>query len=454
MNTDLATAAVALLIETGLAGCAAILLVLTLRRPVRSTFGADLGYALWLLVPLALLAVLVPAGTRPDAMQAVTVTVRALPEAIARPADTPALASPAGIILVVWLIGASAMAARLIQQQRRFLAGLGPIHTDAPGLLRAGSSAGLPAVIGIVRQHIVLPHDFETRFDAEQRALVLHHERIHIARHDTRINALVAVLRCLHWFNPLLHGAVARFRHDQELSCDAQVIACRPSARRRYGEAMLQTQLSDAALPLGCHWSGFERTPLFPLKERIAMLKSPVPSIARRRTGTTLVAALASLIAVSAAAVDVGNTTPHASEDVSYRRMAPPEYPSDALARREHGQVVLKVLVATDGSASQIELESSSGSESIDTAAITAVKTWQFNPGSHNGSPVTGWVLVPINFELNAPNGQESPATPEEADHDAGTATDHAATRNAPDSADTNSETTALDSIYIRPAGD
>ena len=40
------------LLQANLAGTAAILLVLLLRRPLRALVGARIGYALWLLVPL------------------------------------------------------------------------------------------------------------------------------------------------------------------------------------------------------------------------------------------------------------------------------------------------------------------------------------------------------------------------------------------------------------------
>ena len=52
----------ALLWEATLAGSAALLLVLALRRPVRARLGASAAYALWLCVPVALLAVLLPRG--------------------------------------------------------------------------------------------------------------------------------------------------------------------------------------------------------------------------------------------------------------------------------------------------------------------------------------------------------------------------------------------------------
>ena len=52
----------ALLGEATLAGSAALLLVLVLRRPVRAWLGASAAYALWLCVPIALLAVMLPRG--------------------------------------------------------------------------------------------------------------------------------------------------------------------------------------------------------------------------------------------------------------------------------------------------------------------------------------------------------------------------------------------------------
>jgi TonB family protein len=139
---------------------------------------------------------------------------------------------------------------------------------------------------------IVLPADFETRYSDEQQTLMLAHERMHIVRGDLHANALTAAMRCVFWFNQLLHAAARHFRQDQELACDLRVIARHPHARRAYGEAMFKTQLALHPLPLGCHWlAGDNRS--HPLKERIAMLKQPVPSLTRWAGGAVLVVALA-----------------------------------------------------------------------------------------------------------------------------------------------------------------
>ncbi len=62
---------------------------------------------------------------------------------------------------------------------------------------------------------------------------------------------------------------------------------------------------------------------------------------------------------------------------------------------------MLKVLVGVDGSAEEVTIESSSGSRLLDQAAMEAVKTWKFNPGSKGGKPSRGYALVPIEFNLS-----------------------------------------------------
>ena len=263
----------ALLGEATLAGSAALLLVLVLRRPVRAWLGASAAYALWLCVPIALLAVMLPRGADvplglPVAWQAVPmVTVAAIPES-----------QPGGHwrewLLLAWLTGALASAAVLGWQQWRFRRGLGALHRRDDGLYQsAHATSGLPAVTGVLRPRILLPADFERRYTVQEQALVIAHERLHVRRGDLAANALSALLACLFWFNPLLHLALRRFRFDQELACDERVIARHPRARRSYGEAMLKTQFDPSPLPLGCHWQARH-----PLKERIDMLKRPTPS--------------------------------------------------------------------------------------------------------------------------------------------------------------------------------
>ena len=137
-----------------------------------------------------------------------------------------------------------------------------------------------PLVVGALRPRILLPLDFEARHAPDEARLVIAHERAHLARGDTRAQLVAVALRCLQWFNPFLHLAGPAFRLDQELACDASVLARHPHARRRYADAMLNVQLAVPGLPVGCHWQSSQS-----LKERILMLKQPQPGARRRRMG-------------------------------------------------------------------------------------------------------------------------------------------------------------------------
>ena len=66
----------------------------------------------------------------------------------------------------------------------------------------------------------------------------------------------------------------------------------------------------------------------------------------------------------------------------------------------EQGKVMLRVLVGTDGLPQQVELQTSSGYDRLDKAAIAAVQRWKFVPGTRNGVPEAMWNRVPVNFVL------------------------------------------------------
>ena len=282
MNEPLAT-----LLRLNLALAAAVALVMALRLPVRRLFGASVAYGLWSLLPLAGLAMLLPA-------RVVTVVrarepVLATPATAAAPPAHAALSLPPGLDLDallagLWIAGAAASLAWLAWRQIQF-----------GRALRAGRAG--PAVIGLVHPRVVTPDDFEGRYTAREQLVILAHERTHIARQDPRINATLALARCVLWFNPLVHLAAHYLRIDQEYACDAQVVAAHPTARRSYAEAMLKTQLARRPLPLGCYWPA---ETVHPLAERIRLLSRKTPGRGQRLAGTAAVAVLAAAAGWSA----------------------------------------------------------------------------------------------------------------------------------------------------------
>lgn len=276
----------ALLWRMSLVATLALAALLVLPRWLRTRFGADVAYAAWWLLPVSLVALALPART-------VLPTLSTTPAPALHTLVQPVMAAPAQAVdhsawwLLAWLAGALLTAMWLWRAQRRFERGLGALAPDDDGLWRAQASAGLPALVGALRPRIVLPDDFEHRYDARERGLMLAHERLHRRRGDHLANLAAAAFRCLFWFHPLLPLAAARFRHDQELACDRAVVAAHPDSRRAYGEAMLKTLMADRQAPLGCHWGVSH-----PLKERVMHLVTPPPRPRVRRFGAALVATL------------------------------------------------------------------------------------------------------------------------------------------------------------------
>lgn len=86
---------------------------------------------------------------------------------------------------------------------------------------------------------------------------------------------------------------------------------------------------------------------------------------------------------------------------VAYLNNPPPKYPPIAKRMGEEGKVLLKVLVSAAGAAEEVNLHKSSGSETLDSAAIKAVRRWKFIPAKSGETALSAWVQVPIVFKLS-----------------------------------------------------
>ena len=393
-----------LLADMTVAGSLAILAVLTLRRFMRRHFGAGVGYATWYLVPMTLLAAAWPVRILDPAMiEAVSVLAATSQLAHAGAAMLPTQTTPelGAWLLSLWLFGTLGCVGWMVRIQRRFRRGLGTLQARESMLVAQASPVGLPATLGLWRPRIILPADFHTRYDADQRALMLAHERQHIAGGDPWANALASALRCVFWFNPVFHVAIACMRQDQELACDAAVLARQPQARRSYGQALLQAQMAGMPVALGCHF-GFGH----PLKERILMLRQTPASRARRLVGigvlSVLVASLsATVLAAQGTDPAQGLDRPEPVASKQQRRQFPPKYPAEALKQRISGSVVLLVDVDANGQPVDIVVDQSTPKGVFDAASLEAASQWTFEPAMKNGVAVAGRVRVPISFQMN-----------------------------------------------------
>lgn len=77
-----------------------------------------------------------------------------------------------------------------------------------------------------------------------------------------------------------------------------------------------------------------------------------------------------------------------------------PQYPRSARRRGDEGTVVVRVAVSASGVPDTVQLLSSSGFQSLDSAAVEAVRGWRFIPARRGDVAVPAMLDVPIAFRL------------------------------------------------------
>ncbi|MFT7774730.1 M56 family metallopeptidase [Roseateles sp.] len=305
-----------------LAVSAAVAMAALLRRPLARAFDARAAYLLWLCVPVALIVAPLPSPlhlSEPQraALQEWVTPTQARAAAMALPVPPEAAPTWPQRTVAGWATGALLMALMLGLRQHRFGRQLRAVPDCTHLQLPAGASA---CVVGVLPARLALPADFEQRFSAEERELILAHEGVHLRRQDNLWNLLATLCYCLQWFNPLCWWAWRRMRADQELACDAVVLIERNVAADlgRYAQALIRShdQANRALLPtLTSSWSSRSG-----LVERVAQLQAHAARRGQPRRDPAVIAALvlATAGAVSAtAATQSGGKPPNWLEQLA-----------------------------------------------------------------------------------------------------------------------------------------
>ncbi|MCX6848018.1 MAG: hypothetical protein NTY98_03775 [Verrucomicrobia bacterium] len=283
------------LLRTSLEASLLILAVLGLRLMLGTRLSPAWRIGLWLLVGTKLmLPAFIPAGfglgawfqhddgARMSAVSAAPAVAAAdvvrtadaesvpmIAESIGGGSETAGMISGYTLALGVWVMGALWVFAAALYRQRRFNFELRQRPHATAALLRAlvaslCQKAGVhkqvrivlmpagttPAVVGMAQPSILLPEDWETRFNEHSLRHVLLHELLHVKQHDLILNWAATAVQALHWFNPLVWFVVSRFQADRELRCDAEALALlSPTERLDYGHTLLRIQESFFAPP-------------------------------------------------------------------------------------------------------------------------------------------------------------------------------------------------------------
>lgn len=288
-------------VETLAATTLLMLLVMALRKPVSRFFGPGVAYGLWLLPVLRLFLPPLPESWLSAAEAPVSAASEVMTYYIvdAQPAGNMPVASAATfdwllLLLFVWAAGALAFLAYHLIAHRRFCNNLlrraNVTRTVAEGRVHVIETDGAtgPLAFGIWRKYVAFPRDFGARYDPLERNLALAHELGHHLRGDLIANWVALTMLALHWFNPVAWRAFRAFRADQEMACDALVLAGRaPALRHAYGRAIVKSA-HGGAVSAACHLHTINE-----LKGRLRMLaKHDRKSRRRMAAGITGAAAL------------------------------------------------------------------------------------------------------------------------------------------------------------------
>jgi len=280
--------------ETLIATTLLMALVMLLRRPVARWLGAKAAYWLWLL-PLA------------------RMTLPALPRGVANPsplqqaadqAGLPTLLDPAPVTLPLqsgsgtpwleiavslWLLGVilflTVQAIGYIRFRHLILNGATLIGEEGRIRIVTSPKAGGPLAFGLIRPVIALPADFALRFDPQEQAMAIAHERAHHQGGDLAANMVALLLLGLHWCNPIAWAAYHAYRADQEQACDARVLSLHGRDQAHaYGRAILKAA-GGRRFAGACHLNRITA-----LKGRLKMLSAHEMSLCRISWGMAAVA--------------------------------------------------------------------------------------------------------------------------------------------------------------------
>ncbi len=356
-----------------------LVLLLGLRPLLQHYLGTRLQYSLWLAVPLLLLWPLLLLQWMPVTDLAVYRVQLNMPK-ISAELPTDGLL-PTGL-LAVWLSGAGLIALAVSRQQRSITLALrtAAVVKTAGFALRCKQSLGVqgPYVTGLVRPTVLLPVDFQQRFDPEQQQLILQHELMHWRRGDLHANLIALLVLTLFWFHPLCWLAYRAYRQDQELACDALVLAFASSKQKIAYSYALLSNAQNHAQSSTAHWQllsnhyGDKKM----MKQRLQLLQ--------RQQGFSKTALTLTLIALVGTTLWLQQPVQAAgtAENIKPIMRVEPHFPVGAAAAGTEGYVVAEFDIQPDGTVQNVQIIKSVPAQVFDKVAVTALQQWAYSPSA------------------------------------------------------------------------
>jgi len=383
-----------------------LLILIALEAKAIKSLGANVVYALWLLVPLLLIANNLP-------QDVISVDDKSIYRYIVEiGAETNAVDLNLNWDLL-WLCGCFAILSlgAFAQWKIYCLTHLESrkvkLEIALPSKLNVVSNSQLsgPVLSGIFKPTLVIPEGFGDLFSQRQQQLMISHELVHFHRGDNLYNLFALLFVAVFWFNPLTWLAYRAFRRSQELACDAVVLK-QSSTEDKISYSKALVQCAERSLHSFSIYSPYgEKNTML---KRIASIKNPV-KIKPALIGLSI--ALSSTLLAGVALANLAETA-HAVDKPAMA--APviriePKYPVEAARDNQEGSVILQFDITKDGSTDNIQVIESFPKQVFDKNSITALKQWTYKPRIQGGKAQrqTG-LTVQLDYRMEPPSDDQS----------------------------------------------
>lgn len=151
-------------------------------------------------------------------------------------------------------------------------------YTRKKIITRIWKGASSPFIIGIFRPALVLP---ARELSQEQLRNILRHEITHLKRLDILYKWFAQLVKCLHWFNPVIWYVTKQIEVECEISCDMSVVKdMTKDEELSYVNTILELALAERSkrIPFTTQMAGGKKI----LKRRFTMIKN------KRKTSRTI----------------------------------------------------------------------------------------------------------------------------------------------------------------------
>lgn len=286
-----------------------------------------------------------------------------------------------------------------------------------------------PLTFGWLRPSVLLPESFRD-LSPEQQEGVACHELLHVRRHDWPMTFLEELLRTLVWFHPAVWLILPKIALSREQIVDTETVHL-TGKRRPYLDALWRVICSGRQSFAAVAVPFLGKRDLI---DRVAWLTKE-KHVSKTRISLSVLVIVVSLIAagaVGAAMFSVDSTysmsfagLPHSTapekekpnsdsekletvafdghcEEITHPVVLEkinPKYPPEAREEKLMGTVVVETVITDEGLVDAVEVVKSDD-ERFSRAATEAIEQWRFEPALCDGTPVSVYYNLTVNFRL------------------------------------------------------